>query len=215
MADVPPDLTGPPASGRLDSFPRRTLRTGSRIHRLHHANLGPWWFGSSEVGAPHGNRFDLVAPRGSSYWALQPEAAFLETLARRPARLIPIELVDRFHLTVSRLPAPLDAANAPVRRSWGFGLTAEFHTTTDYRLTRQWAGALDAVGFGALIAIPRHDVTARLRSVTFFGPAGERVPSGWDTVTGPVPASLVDAMAAWGIRCLPIPFEVEVTAPPG
>ncbi len=212
-----PDLVDPPGEpGALAGFPRRTLPAGGRIFRLHHANLGACWFGSAAIDAPHGNRFDLAAPSGSSYWALRAEAAFLETLARRPARVIPLELIDRYRLTVAHQPRPIEAANTPVKQAWGYGLTGEFHTTTDYRITRRWAAALQRDGFTAVIAIPRHDVTARLRSITLFGPTGEHRPFGWtwESETVPVPAALIDAMAAWGVRCIPIPFEVEVIPPP-
>lgn len=183
------------------------------MYRIHHADLGPSWFGSAT--ARGGGRFDLAAPHGSSYWALRGEAAFLETVVRRPVTVIPLELLDRFQLSTTRLPADLVAANLPVKRARSFGLTAEIHTTTNVNVTRPWAEALHAAGFDAMIAIPRHDVTAKLRAVTLFGRAGEHQPYGWTWVfdTGPLPAKLIDAMGAWGIRCLPIPFEVDVSTP--
>lgn len=204
------DFAGPSATVRLRAFPTRTLAIGTKLHRIHHANLGPYWFSSYDADDERGGRFDLPAPNGSSYWALQPAASFLETIARRPLSIVPLELLDRFSLSVVELPAALVAANAPVKAARGFGLTAEFHSALAYAATRRWASALFDAGHRALIAIPRHDVTAKLRSVTLFGRGGEHMPAGWKrrTATGPIPASLVDQMAGWGIRCLPIPFDV-------
>ncbi len=208
------DLAEPPDDPQvLARFPTRTLRTGTAIHRIHHDELGPFWFGSSAVDAEGASRFDLATPRGSSYWALQPEAAFLERLARRPAAMLPLELLDRFHLSTVDLPDDLTVANSPVKRARGFGLTAEFHTTSHYPITRRWATALASSGHRGLLAIPRHDVTARLRTLTLFGRGGEHRPRGWNAVTGPLPTSLLDSMRQWGIRCLPIPFDVETVAP--
>jgi hypothetical protein len=214
VAEAAGDLALPPEdTAVLRSFPARTLRRRLTLHRVHHANLGPCWFGSAPPSG--GGRFDLDAPRGSSYWALRPEAAFLETIARRPISIVPLELLDRYHLTSAPLPRDLVAANLAVQRARAFGLTLEIHTTVDLAVTRAWADALARTGFAALVAIPRHDVTGRQRSVVLFGTAGEHPPFGWrwDLDTGPLPASLVDAMSAWGIRCLPIPFDVETVSP--
>ena len=204
---------GPPSN--LDGFPTRTLAAGLSLYRVHHANLGPCWFSSFPLDHPGGGRFDLPAPDGTSYWALKPEAAFLETIVRSPITIVPLELLDRYQLSKGELPAPLEAANSPVKRARSFGLTAEFHTTTDYQLTRRWAHRLAASGRRALISIPRHDVTARLRSVALFGKAGEHRPfrKSWRLDTSPIPSSLIEAMTHWGIRCLPIPFDVPTVDP--
>lgn len=206
--------TPPNDPGALESFPRRVFRAGVQLHRIHHANLGPCWF-SAVTDGPGGGRFDLSPPKGSSYWALQPEAAFLESIARRPVSVIPLELLDRFQHSTVALPGDLLAANTPVKRARGFGLTGEFHTTSDYAITRGWAAALAKAKFEALVAIPRHDVTARLRTVAIFGRAGEHVPKRWrkSLESGPLSSKLVDSMSSWGIKCLPIPFDVETTDP--
>jgi hypothetical protein len=207
------DLAEP---GDVRRFPQRTLAPGSHLYRIHHRSLGPFWYSSRAATDQGGGRFDLQAPHGSSYWALRPQAAFLETVARRPIRVIPLEWIDRLQLSTVALPNALTAANSPVQRARGFGLTAEFHTTTDYPLTRRWAHALHRAGHRSLIAIPRHDVTASLRSITLFGRAGEHTPTRWRHAlqTTDIPPSLLDAMMTWGIRCLPIPVDVPTVKPP-
>lgn len=208
------DLAEPPEDpAALRRFPTRILRRSTSIHRIHHDELGPFWFGSAEPVAEGGGRFDLATPGGSSYWALQPEAAFLERLARRPVTVLPLELLDRFHLSTVDLPDDLIVANSPVKRARAFGLSAEFHTTSHYPITRRWANALASAGHAGLLAIPRHDVTAKLRSLTIFGRGGEHRPRRWNASTGPLPTSLLDAMSRWGIRSLPVPFDVETIRP--
>jgi hypothetical protein len=209
------DFADPPASG-LARFPVRVLAVGTSLHRLHHRSLGPCWFSSFNAGDHRAGRFDLTPHRGSSYWALQPEAAFLETIARRPVTIVPVGIIDRYALTSVELPEVMTCANSPVKRARAFGLTAEFHSTSEYGITRLWAAALDDAGHNNLISIPRHDVTAKLRSVTLFGRSGEHRPPRWKKTlnTRPIPTATIDAMVAWGIRCLPIPFDVETVSPP-
>ena len=211
------DLPGPPSPSRLGSFPRRTLRAGRVIHRLHARDLDPFWFSSTPADAPGGNRFDLAPPLGTSYWALQPVVAVLETLARRPVRIIPDALMDRYALTAAPLPADLeDVANLPVKAARRFGLTAEIHTTHDRELTRQWARALAIAGFRAIVALPRHDVTGRNRTLSLWDDRGEHPPFGWawKPDTGPVSTAVKDALGAWGISVVPIPHDVVVVEPP-
>lgn len=206
----------PPPPSELASFPRRTLRKGRRVFRLHHRDLSPFWFAATPETDDGGNRFDLVPPNGASYWALQPAVAMLETLARRPIRMIPTELIERFALTESPLPHDLtNIANLPVKAARRFGLTAEIHTSANRRLTRAWAQALFSAACTAVVSLPRHDVTGRHRSLTMWGPSGEQPPYGWkwSADTGPVPAEAIEELALWGIRVVPVPFEVATITP--
>ncbi len=206
------DFPKAPPTSELATFPSRVLRSGRSIFRLHHRELGPFWFNSTELADTGGNRFDLPSPDGASYWALQPVVALLETLVRRPVQTIPADLLDRFSLTEATLPHDLErVANIPVKAARRFGLTAEIHTTDDRQLTRGWAVALAHAGYQAVVALPRHDVTGRHRTLTLWGPKGEHSPYGWewDPTTGTL-GSVVHDLEQWGIRVLPVPFEVPI-----
>lgn len=210
------NFPSPPDAAELVSFPRRTLRKSRPIFRLHHRDLGPFWFSSTDAADDGGNRFDLEPPNGASYWALQAVVAVLETLARRPVQIINTELLDRYALTESTLPHDLtDIANVPVKAARRFGLTAEIHTTADRRSTRAWAQALFTCGFRAIVSLPRHDVTGRHRSLTLWGQSGEHAPYGWHwpTTSSAVPEEVTTELELWGIRVVPIPFEVETITP--
>ena len=143
--------------------------------------------------------------------------AVLETLARRPVTLIPAELADRFALSAASLPRALErVANLPVKAARRFGLTAEIHTTTNRRLTRAWAAALDRAGFSAVLALPRHDVTGRHRTLTLWGASGEHPPYSWDwRVTTSEVGTVAADLKRWGITVVPIPFDVDVLPWPG
>ncbi len=206
------DFPSPPSD--LSAFPDRHLNAGTTIHRLHHRELGPFWFAASPTAEPGGNRFDLPTPRGASYWALQPVVAILETLARRPVRTIPSSLLERYALTAATLSAPLGPiANLPVKRARRYGLTAELFTTADRPSTKAWAVALADAGFVAVIGLPRHDVTGRHRTLTLWGRAGEHRPASWATTTTTPVGSQAAELRKWGIRVLPIPYEVAVSRP--
>lgn len=210
MTDLPP----PPDS--LSGFPERQLAQGTSIFRLHHRDLGPFWFSSTPADSDEGNRFDLAAPMGSSYWALQPAVALLETLARRPVRTIPSEVLDQYKLTIAELPGDLGpVANVPVKAARRFGLTAELFTTTHRRMTRAWAEALADHGFVAVLGLARHDVTGRNRTLTLWGKGGEHPPYGWQWDTTVLPtAQAIEALAPWGIRVVPIPFDIATIDAP-
>lgn len=211
------DVPWPPASPQLKRFPRRTLAAGTTMYRLHSRDLNPFWFSSTPPDDTGGNRFDLAPPRGTSYWALQAVVSILETIARRPVQMIPDALFNRFALTSAPLPHDLtDIANLPVKAARRFGLTAEIHTTSNRLLTRAWAVRLADAGFSAILAFPRHDVTARHRALSLWDGRGEHEPYGWswEPTTGPVPAALKEELGTWGISVTPIPFDVEVIEPP-
>ena len=207
------DLGEPPPIPELKRFPRRTISPGRKIYRLHHHELGPFWFGS--VPPRGGNRFDLPTPRGSAYWAFDKASAALETLARRPVRLIPAEILARYALTTATVPQPIvDAANLTVKAAKGFGVTAEIHTSADRALTQRWAAALHAAGFRAVLGMPRHDPTGTGRTFTMWGRAGEHRPYGWNwRFTSNSTEELGDLLRPWGVHVVPIPFDVETVTP--
>jgi len=80
--------------GRL---PRRTLRAGTCLYRIHRAVNSPWFFSSGSV------RFDPagVDGRGASYWAADGLGAWVETFRTRML-LAEREIVER-RLSVATL----------------------------------------------------------------------------------------------------------------
>lgn len=211
------DLAWPPDDpAELAGFPRRRLRVGQRLWRIHRGNRRPFFFASAPPpGHRRGGRYDLPAPQGTSSWALHPEAAFLETLARRPTRLVAAEHLDRYRIAEAPLPGVLEAANLPVRAARRFGLTAEIHTTTDYQVTRTWAERLNQSAHRAVIGIARHDVTARLRILALFDTAGEHAAYGWtwSIRSSPIGDELIARMGTWGIRVVPVPEDLPTIIP--
>lgn len=153
----------PPPS--LARFPRRTLRAGSVLSRVHRAANAPEWYSGDGRG-----RFDLLDGRGTLYLGTDRFAAALEVF--RGQTLIPEAEVAIRRISDLEVPAPLTLANVTSERARGFGLTGEIHSTPDYAITQQWAAALADTGFDGIHYHVRHDPSQRLTAVALFGPAG-------------------------------------------
>lgn len=150
----------------LTHFPAFALRAGEILFRIHRADRGPWWFGSTGAG-----RFDLSPPRGTCYLAEDPLGAFVEVF--REAHLVPEEAVRRRVQSHLGLPRPLRLADCVARKSRMFGVTAAIHSTSDFALTGAWALGLATAGFDGLRYLLSHDPAQRLVGYALFGDAGE------------------------------------------
>lgn len=111
--------------------------TAARVHRAGHS---PWWFSCDGSG-----RFDLPVPDGTCYLAEQPLAALLE-VTRGLTILSEVFLTERRLLTVE-LVSELRFADLTAPAAYGYGITAELSTTSDYTRRHAWASAFHAAGF--------------------------------------------------------------------
>ncbi len=188
-------LTPPPA--RLAGFPSLHLRE-AKLSRIHRADLSPWWFSSDGSG-----RFDLPAEsgRGTCYLAMEPEGCFLEVF--RGVSLIPEQEIEVRRLSRLTVEEAL-LADCASSRSREFGLTAEVHSTPDYRITQRWAAAFAAAGFDGVRYLLRHDPSQHLSGIALFGPAGSPP---WPA---PPPEEIeldlqLEVERRFGLRVLPTP----------
>jgi hypothetical protein len=188
-------LPRPPAD--LAGFPSLHLR-GAALSRIHRASLSPWWFSSDASG-----RFDLPAEsgRGTCYLATEPEGCFLEVF--RGVALIPEQEIEARRLSRLIVDEAI-LADCASGRSREFGLTAEIHSTPDYKITQRWAAAFAAAGFDGVRYLLRHDPSQHLAGIALFGPAGSPA---W-----PAPPAedigldlLIEVERRFGLRVLPTP----------
>ena len=206
-------LGAPPADGaRLERFPQAP--TVRELHRLSE-HPEPWFFSSvDDVEQLTGGRFDLIAPDGSCYLAESLEGCLVEKLLRGPTRVVVAERLDELFHTTVRTTAPMRTADLTAARASGFGVNAEIHSTLDPAAPRRWAIALRAAGFRALRHALRADPAATLRGRAVFGTAGlhRRAPAGLATrrVTTVDVDVATRALAARGVRVLPIPHDVPL-----
>lgn len=143
-------LGPPPAS--LAGFPAYSVGAGTDLFRAHRRGLGPWWFGNDGAG-----RFDLRAPRGTCYVALDPLSALRERLGPvlGGSRAVPESLLAESVVSRLRLPSARDAADVQDRGAAEFGVTRELESTVPYAVPQAWARAFDEAGFGGVRYGPR------------------------------------------------------------
>ncbi len=185
-------------------LPRKTLRTGTTLYRLHRADRDAWFFDRS----PHG-RFNPrgTADRGAAYWTETPVGAWIESF-RTVMTLTEEDLAGRA-LSAMTLTSDLVISDLTVKRALAAGLTASVTAGSDYSEPQALADALQEVTEGVRWRL-RHDLTQRLIGIALFGPAGSgdapRSPSLPQASTEPIPESLAeDAQRLFGYRGLPTP----------
>lgn len=141
---------------------------------------------------------------GACYFAEEPAGCFLEVF-RDFAAVLPAEEVSLRRMARIEVPRELRLADCTMERARSWGLTAEIHSTPDYRSTQVWADAFARYGFDGIRYLLRHDPSQRLKGVALFGPAG--TPPGYPTgVSEPIgPAMLEEVERRFGIRVLDIP----------
>lgn len=157
-------LAPPPAD--LRRFPRRTLRTGVALFRIHPAELGSWWFSCDGTG-----RFDLPAPSGTCYLSLSPLGAFVEVF--RDFSFVAAADVAARTISLLHLEADAVLADCTSPRARGFGMTAAVHTSVDYDTTQHWARALRVHGYDGIRYFCGHDPSQREIGIALFGGPGE------------------------------------------
>lgn len=190
----------------------------AQLHRLSEWP-GVWWFSTEAEPDDHdGGRFDLVAPRGTCYFAEDSlDGALVEKLLRTPVKVVVAERLDElFHavVTIRDQPATADLT-APA--ATGFGLNAEIHTTLDHEAPRQWANALWRAGWRAVRHRLRGDVQQTLAGRAMFGAAGlhARAPAGMTTTVKPLDTTVAERLLQTrNVEVRPIPTHVPISPSP-
>ena len=190
---------GPPTSS-LVGFPAHPLDTVSDLFRAHTAQWGPWWFGSDGSG-----RFDLPAPRGTCYTALDAESAVrvrLGPVLGARSQVPESTLVD---VVVSRLrlPEPREVADIQSRRAARFGVTRELETMVPYAVPQAWARGFAEAGLEGVKYGPRF-TPGECSAIALFGSEGT---APWPDDPDPVPAEQVSP----DLHVWPAPRRADLT----
>jgi hypothetical protein len=187
-------------TGSLEGFPSLVLGRETALFRAHSIHRGPWWFGSDASG-----RFDLPAPRGTCYLALDPESAVRERLGPvlgGRSQLPESTLIDVVVSSLT-LPRPRPVADVQSRRAATFGVTRELETMVPYAVPQAWAQALAQARFEGVRYGPRF-TPGRASAVALFGEAGD---APWPRDPAPLPAQEVVA----DLRLWPTPRRNDLT----
>jgi hypothetical protein len=188
----------PPAS--LAGFPAYPVGTDTDLYRAHAADRGPWWFGNDG-----GGRFDLAAPRGTCYLALDPLSALRERLGPvlGACRVVPVSLLESAVVSRLQVAQDRDVADLQDARAAAFGVTRELESMVPYAVPQAWARALDAAGYGGVRYGPRF-TPGDSSAVALFDDEGA---SGWPADPDPVPAQQVPGAPT----ALPTPRRADLT----
>ncbi|GAA2162161.1 RES family NAD+ phosphorylase [Pedococcus bigeumensis] len=190
---------GPPPDSVAD-FPAYPVVEEADLFRAHGRDLGPWWFGNDG-----GGRFDLRAPRGTCYLALDPLSALRERLGPvlGGSQSVPESLLEESVVSRLRVPVARDVADTQDRRAAEFGVTRELESTVPYAVPQAWARAFDQAGFGGVRYGPRF-TPGDSSALALFDDEGVR---DWPVDPDPVPAQQVPGAPV----ALPNPRRSDLT----
>jgi hypothetical protein len=181
-------------------LPRRVLEAGTRLHRIHRAATGAWYFS----GDGHG-RFDPVAAvgRGACYFSEGPLGAWIESF-RTTMTLLEDDVRQRVVTTVElkRSVAVIDLTD---RRGLAAGATMALAADPDYGDSHDLASRAQGEAAGIRWRL-RHDLRQELIGVALFGPQGPQAGDFGSASTEPIGRVLIRAAEdAFGYRVSPLP----------
>jgi RES domain-containing protein len=186
-------------------LPRKTLKAGTTLYRIHGAQHGPWFFAHD-----HGGRFNPTGSpgRGACYWAEAPLGAWVESF--RAFMTWTTDDIAKRALSTIRLPAPLTVRDLTVKRALAAGVTVAVTGGDEYREPQALADALQGHADGIRYRVS-HDLSGALVAVALFGdegaPTGRRLAALPRATTEDIPEALIDqARREFGYLVLPAPF---------
>ena len=187
---------------KVGRLPRRTLKAGSTLYRIHQARHGAWYFDAS----PHG-RFNPTgtAGRGTCYWAEDPLGAWVESF--RTLMTLTTDDVDARALTTITLRRDIEVADLAVKRALAAGVTVAVTGGPDYAPAQALADALQGEKDGVRYRVS-HDLSGKLTAIGWFGDAGApgRSAALPKPTTMPIPDALADsARRGFGYVIVPAP----------
>lgn len=174
----------PPADPKsaLRSFPSSPLANGTTLYRCHQKKNGLWWFASDPSG-----RFNLDAPEGTCYFALDRVTAVLEVL-RDDLNGIQVhpDAVTTRRVSVINAPAALRLADLGDATAWTFSVTnaigaADGSVPGTYDLTRAWASGFHAAKFEGVKYATHFSTQAN--GIAIFGGSGDPTLAAGATLT--------------------------------
>ena len=183
--------------------PTRRLASGTELHRIHQARYGPWFFDRSP-----GGRFNPTgrSGRGTCYWATRPLGALVESF--RTVMTWSANDIALRALSTIVLEEELLVADLTLRSALAAGVTLATSSGADYKEPQALADVLQGV-VGGVRYRARHDLSARLIAVAWFGDEGGATGAALAALpparTALIPDRLIRAARAFGYRVLPPP----------
>lgn len=185
-------------------LPRKTLRSGTSLYRIHRAGSPPWFFDGSGRG-----RFDPAGTpgRGACYWAEDSLGAWVEVFRTRT--LLPESEIEARLVSIATLEHDLVVRDLTVRRALEAGVTAALTAGADYADAHALADALQGQDTAVRWRV-RHDLEQKLIGVVWFGDSGSATDDALDDLPPTETKRVADDLAeracqVFGYRVLPDP----------
>jgi hypothetical protein len=193
----------------IAGFPVLQLRKGKVLFRAHKVGNGPWWF-ASDVGG----RFNLDAPAGTCYLAVDGETALRERLGPDMVRPGMVSQTWADETIVSKVSVQRGGRVADTchKDAPKYGMTREVATYTGarYALTRRWAKKFHEAGLRGVLYESRFTTIAEPNAFALFDSTGAK--TSWPEDPSPVPGreaclhaglSVLAPPSGWAIRTVP------------
>jgi RES domain len=187
--------------GRL---PKRTIKAGTKLYRIHRAVNGPWYFDDSV----HGRFNPCGTPgRGTCYWADDPLGAWAESF--RTVMTISVDDVSARAVSSITLRRDIEVADLAVKRALAAGVTVTVTAGHEYTPAQAIADDLQGRRDGVRYRI-RHDLSGQLTAIGWFGDAGAATGSALAALprpkTAPIGDDLIEAaQREFGYLVVPAP----------
>jgi hypothetical protein len=192
-------------------FPVFILEVDQDLFRIHSAKYGVWFFSAASTD---GGRFDLDAPRGTCYTALDWMSAVLEKLGEKMAGAgVGVDFFTELRLSRIHAPGRADLAELSHGHAAGFGVTNELSSMTPYDMPRRWAAHFDSHGFSGVRYHTRFNPKCNGAGIALFGDEGEH---DWSVLNEEEfgPGHFLELEQAFGIRVVTRPAKAELTILP-
>ncbi len=198
-------LTDPRGDLDYPGFPSR--EAPEKMYRAKSKANGPWYFSSAtKDGGVGRGRFDLTDPRGTCYWAADPQTALGERLG--PDLLDNPGTIPESFLAQAEIAT---AAGAPGRfadlgdrrAATHFAVTGELSKTADYEQAQRYATTFDEAGFAGILYAARYSGDQAPNAIAIFGPTGADNGRAFDPDA--IPA--LEVARDMGLTVIPTPAE--------
>src|SRR5918992_5010989 len=137
-------------------LPRKTLKAGMNLYRIHRTSRAPWFFDGSGRG-----RFDPSGTpgRGACYWAEDPLGAWVEVFRTR--MILTQDDIEARRLSVLTLNDGLRISDLTSRQALAAGVTTALTSGADYGPAHELADAVQGIEAGLCWRL-RHDLEQQL-----------------------------------------------------
>jgi hypothetical protein len=201
----------------LQKFPNYKFPPSQTIYRIYRT-FSPdgqardsWFFSSAEN--THAGRFDLLAPKGTCYFACSAIGAWLEVF-RGALVKDRQDMENRRIAHVSRKSSAIHLADLASQKSISFKVTLDIASGNDYKNSQSWASELEQNKFAGVRALLRHDPSGGEHTIGIFGSAGPSTAiPGWQTISTKLEDEALLLSTLHTLTIVDTPYDIKTVKP--